>query len=167
MDKEELIANWGKLKDKTKAQILALADKEIKEEYFVPKIGEIYYTHSFDCIFNVMCYVHQFGDCDFNKLDIEIGNCFRTEKEAIFAGWCDYYTKRFETYVNRHSDKLDWNDPKQLKYYAFYNLDICYAYICMYKQQGTTYASSEQVLKDAIADIGEENFIKYVMKVEK
>ncbi|MEG1662985.1 MAG: hypothetical protein RR338_03275 [Clostridia bacterium] len=170
INKEKLMENWDELKDETKTKILALADKEVKDDYFVPKEGEVYYYYEFDRITIVskqLCYCNS----PIDEFNINTGNCFKAPKEAIFAGDCDYYTKRFETYVNRHSEKLDWDRECQTKWYVVYSHpNKCF--VCNYgkfsaQSQGTIYASSQQILKDAIADIGEENFLKYVMNVEK
>ncbi|MEG1806490.1 MAG: hypothetical protein RR327_08940 [Clostridia bacterium] len=175
MNKEKLIANWDNLTAETKAQILQLAEKEIEKGWFLPKRGEVYYFWDMNFVANefvaneITTHSETYGNTVFDNINLAVDNCFRTREEAIFYGDCYYYTKRFETYVNRYTEKIDWTDYDQSKYYVFYNLDdmdIEYDYIYSYKQQGTTYASSEQILRDAIADIGEENFLKYVMKVE-
>lgn len=169
MNKEKLMENWDSLKAETKAQILQLAEKEIEKGWFLPKRREVYYYIDNRLTLDAKP-IQTIVEIDFDKTNIEIGNCFRTEKEAIFAGRCDYYTKRFETYVNRHTEKIDWDNDNQVKYnaeWSHFRREIDFADVRCCQMQGTTYASSEQILKDAINDIGEENFLKYVMKVEK
>ncbi|MEG1485613.1 MAG: hypothetical protein RSC28_09650 [Bacteroidales bacterium] len=167
IDKEKLIANWDNITAETKAQILQLADKEIKEEYFVPKEREKYYVSVFG-VAGGCYYTNYFCGDSVDEYYIEIGNCFRTPEEAMFAGSCDYYTKRFETYVNRHTEKIDWDNDDQSKYYAYYDFkkaDIRYHFANRCKSQGTIYASSMQILRSAIADIGEETFLKFVINI--
>ncbi|MEG1529003.1 MAG: hypothetical protein RR405_01510 [Clostridia bacterium] len=169
IDKDKLIANWGKLKDETKALILALADKEIKEEYFVPKDRETYWTSYINPDGTCSAIEYSYDGDAYDEYLIKINNCFRTREEAIFYSICNYNIKRFEAYVDMRSKKLDWNNVNQPKYYIYYNFkkgDIGHSFSNLCKSQGTVYASSEQILKDAINDIGEENFLKYVMKVE-
>lgn len=166
MNKEKLIENCDVLKDETKTKILEMANKEVGEKCFISK-GEKYYCYS-NCDGKIICVLLSFYHSDTDMSNIDIGNFFKTEEEAIFAGKCDCYAKKFATYVNRHSDKLDWEIDSQDKFYVWYNYyhkKIVFDYYTTNKAQGIIYASSEEVLKDAITYIGEDNFLKYVMKV--
>ncbi|MEG1519962.1 MAG: hypothetical protein RR458_03155 [Clostridia bacterium] len=169
MNKEKLMENWGELKDETKKQILQLADKEIGNGYFVPKIDEDYYCYNYICSKGEIAAVRRSrANGNYDMFNEETGNCFKTDEEATFAGNCDYYTKRFETYVNRHNEQLEWKNCQQPKCFAFYNFQlkkICFSKDFFIRTQGVTYASSQEILEDAIASIGEENFLKYVLKM--
>ena len=96
------------------------------------------------------------------------GNCFKTEEEAEEYKKQIEYTARYKNYIEEHSEPLDWND-KDNKYMACFNFDDnkidvdCY-YIS--KNQGAVYASNEQVIWNAIKEIGEDNFKKYVLGVK-
>ncbi|MEG2116345.1 MAG: hypothetical protein RRZ69_01520, partial [Clostridia bacterium] len=118
MNIKKLIEKWDELKDETKKQILALADKEIGKSYFVPEIDEYYYFYDYICSKGEIAAVKRmWANGKFDMFNEETGNCFKTEEEAIFAGSCDYYTKRYETYVNRHNEQLDWDNEEQEKYF--------------------------------------------------
>lgn len=96
-----------------------------------------------------------------------IGNCFKTEEEAEEYKKKIEYTARYKNYIEEHSEPIDWEDKEQEKYYpTFDSSQIEYQYSRFYKQQGIIYASSEQILEDAIKEIGEDNFKKYVLEVE-
>ena len=97
------------------------------------------------------------------------GNCFETEEEAEEYKKQIEYTARYKNYIEEHSEPLDWKDFEQAKYYTEFNYDrgqINIDYYCYYKSQGTIYASSEQIIWDAIKEIGEDNFKKYVLGVK-
>lgn len=100
-----------------------------------------------------------------------IGNYFKTKEEAEFHKNELIYTQMLKDYIYEHDDvKLDWNDAKQDKYYLLY--DFCNEEIdCRlswnYKFPGAICASNEQVLKDAVGFIGEENVKNYILKVEE
>lgn len=97
------------------------------------------------------------------------GNCFKTQEEAEEYKKQIEYTARYKNYVEEHSEQLDWNNTMQEKYFAqfccnFNEIEIdSFLY---HKVQGTIYASSEQIIWDAIKEIGEDNFKKYVLGVK-
>lgn len=107
---------------------------------------------------------------DFDKWRYLTGNCFKTEEEVEEYKKQIEYTARYKNYIEEHSEPIDWNDGDQLKYYAqfCYNdynkikVDTLY----YHRTQGTIYASSEQIILDAIEKIGEDNFKKYVLGVK-
>lgn len=96
-------------------------------------------------------------------------NVFETEQEA------EEHKKekleiqaRFRNFVEERSEELDWNDYNQSKWYMYYNhyrKEIMFLDETFNKNQGTIYASSEQILIDAVEEIGENNVIKYVLEV--
>lgn len=96
------------------------------------------------------------------------GNCFKTKEEVEEYRKQIEFTARYKNYIEKHSDPLDWNNGRQGKYYAEFGyeenkieVDGSYAW----KRQGVIYASSEEVIWDAINCIGEDNFKKYVLGV--
>ncbi|MEG1485648.1 MAG: hypothetical protein RSC28_09860, partial [Bacteroidales bacterium] len=90
IDKEKLIAKWHELKDETKTKILELVDKEIKEDYFVPKRGEVYYFWDMNFVANefvaneITTHSETYGNTVFDNINLAVDNCFRTREEAIF-----------------------------------------------------------------------------------
>ena len=97
------------------------------------------------------------------------GNCFKTKKEAEEYKKQIEYTARYKNYIEEHSKPLDWNTTAQYKYFASFvdHLDeISVNFVVTRKDQGTIYASSEHIIWDAIKEIGEDNFKKYVLGVK-
>ena len=96
------------------------------------------------------------------------GNCFKTKEEAEEYKKQIEYTARYKNYIEEHSKPIDW-ESEQKKWYVEFdtedgNIEVNCVYA--YKGQGTIYASSEQIIKDAIKEIGEDNFKKYVLGVK-
>lgn len=101
--------------------------------------------------------------------DYLIGNCFKTKEEAEEYKKQIEYTARYKNYIEEHSEPLDWKDDGQAKYGAYYdfedkNIGVDTAKI--FKDQGTIYASSPEIIENAIKEIGEDNFKKYVLGVK-
>jgi tRNA U34 5-carboxymethylaminomethyl modifying enzyme MnmG/GidA len=97
------------------------------------------------------------------------GNCFKTEEEAEEYKKQIEYTARYKNYIEEHSEPLDWSDDEQQKWKMSMNwsqniIETTVNYNG--KVQGAIYASSEQILLDAIKEIGEDNFKKYVLGVK-
>lgn len=102
---------------------------------------------------------------DWNYL---IGNCFKTKEEAEEYKKQIEYTARYKNYIEEHSEPLNWSDDNQEKWYvffSFYTNSIAINYNVLEKVQGVIYASSKQIILDAINEIGEDNFKKYVLGV--
>ena len=100
---------------------------------------------------------------------LEFGNCYKTKQEAERMSNYLKYTNLLRKYVEEHSEPLDWesNDNKFWMTYNYYHKKIVIDYSDTYPAQGTIYASSEEVLKDAIEFVGEENVLKHIFQVEK
>lgn len=122
--------------------------------------------------------------CNYRNTTFDIwnyltGNCFKTEEEAEEHRKQIEYTARYKNYIEEHSEPLDWHnkyqddeyqdDKYQKKYVAFFDFNKNEIVIDDYfvtKFQGAIYASSEQIIWDAIEEIGEDNFKKYVLGVK-
>lgn len=128
-----------------------------------PELDEDYY------------FVNDCGRVGVNSWDNDIADSWRYLNDNVFktAIEAEEHKKKleiqadFKNFVEDRTDKLNWNDGNESKCYIYkYNngIDIGYDWTC--KTQGTIYASSEQILRDAVAEIGEENVKKYVLEVE-
>lgn len=98
---------------------------------------------------------------------VERCNYFKTKEEAEKQAKYNKVMNRFRKYVEAYSEPLDWNNDKQAKYYINYELpcdDIDYLWDLTTKDAFQIYASSEQILKDAIkySAGSEEEFIRIV-----
>lgn len=94
---------------------------------------------------------------------------YKTEEEALYGGLVHRYTEMFRRYVEEHSKPLDWNDIGKNKWFlkwSFYEGgDIIFDCNSKIKTQGVVYASSMEVLEDAIEFVGRDNVKKYVLGV--
>ena len=114
------------------------------------------------------------GNCNWDNDSIDkwrylTGNCFKTEEEAEEYRKQIEYTARYKNYIEEHSEPIYWNNGFQWKYYAIVNCnkgEIDTDESNNWKRQGVIYASSKQVIEDAIKEIGEDNFKKYVLGVK-
>lgn len=99
-----------------------------------------------------------------------IGNYFKTQKEAEEFRNKLIYKQQYRDYVNEHNEfEIDWDNHRQSKFYAFFNfVEKCVSIsnTFYFKDQGTIYATSEEIIKDFIKEIGEDNFKKYILEVE-
>lgn len=99
----------------------------------------------------------------------EIGNCFKTEKEAKFALEklkVKAELRRFAEENNEH--EIDWEDDDQEKWSIYYNCDtkkIDIIYNTVLKTH-CIHFSSKEITKQAIDYIGEERLKKYYLGIE-
>ena len=99
----------------------------------------------------------------------EIGNCFKTEKEAKFA----LEKLKVEAELRRFAEEnneceIDWTDRKQNKWLICYNYDsknIDTGYDDTLRTH-YIYFSSKEIAKQAIKHIGEERLKKYYFRIE-
>lgn len=99
----------------------------------------------------------------------EIGNCFKTEKEAKFA----LEKLKVETELRRFAEEnneceIDWTDRKQNKWLICYNYDSKNIDTGYDNTLRTHYIhfSSKEIAKQAIKHIGEERLKKYYFRIE-
>lgn len=160
MTKKELEQKLEQLQ-KQLDELKKVTVEEPKKKWIPAENEEYYYiTSNLETMFNVFC------DDEYDKDLIEIGNCFKTKEEAQSVADKIKYTLMFKNYVEEHSEPLDWNDKKWCINYnnITHTIDFDYYKVCKY--QGTIYASSKQIIEDAIAYIGKDNVKKYILEVE-
>lgn len=153
-----------KIADLEKQLAEAKRQKELENGIWKPK-NEFYYITEYGDVFS-RCNEHY---CFDNKI-IECGNYYKTREEAEYQANIQKYTNLFRKYVEEHSDKLDWKNSNQEKYCICNECSSKLLFTESYyrkKEQGTIYASSEQVLQNAVDFVGKENVIKYVLGVGK
>lgn len=156
-------------KDKIIAELqekLAEAEKiEVDVNRWKPEPGKFYY--------HLNCYGDTIRDSWLRTEGDEwcylTGNCFKTKDEVKEYQKKIEYTAHYKKYIEEHSEPLDWENNWQEKYCARYHYgtqEIEVTDLCSLKFQGIIYASSEQIIRDAIKQIGEENFKKYILEVK-
>ena len=102
-----------------------------------------------------------------NKKDvIESFNYWKTPDEAAYEELRTKYRRKFRKYVEEHSDELDWNNSCQQKY--------CLSKSHLYDKfviskaktvqvQGAIYASSKEILENAINYVSKDIVMRYVL----
>lgn len=139
---------------------------EEKQKNWEPAVDEKYYY--INSVGKINCY--HFIDDEFDNDCIKLGNCYRTKKEAEFAVNKIKYTQMFKRFIEERSDPIDWRNKEKKKWYIAYDFEEHHIEIDFdeyFMSQGTIYASSEQILKDAVAYVGEDKVKKYVLGVEE
>lgn len=96
---------------------------------------------------------------------LNVGNYYKTREEAEHQAKVQKYTNFFRKYVEEHSKPIDWGkqQSKWALVYNTYDKSIEFYPEPILKYQGTIYASSKEVLQEAVDFVGEENVIKYVL----
>lgn len=149
-----------------------LTEEQAREFGFVvskvwkPKQNQHYYYID---KFNEICR-HFWTGTDFDKTFYEIGNCYKKANEAEFERDCQLYLTKYKRWLEEHNKPIDWANEEQDKWYAYYNYknnEISFVFVCTCKAQGVLYATSAQIILDFIAEIGEENFKKYILRVKE
>ena len=165
---EKQIAEMQEQFNKIQKQLEELKQVKVEEtsrKRWKPELNEVYYFVG-DSGFVSSCSWDNDERDNWRYLN---GNVFETEQEAEEHKKKLEIQARFRNFVEEKNEKIDWNDDRQKKfflYYTYYDKMLLDCYECMYKSQGTIYASSEQILRDAIAEIGENSIKKYVLEVE-
>lgn len=146
---------------------LAELKKELEKKdkgIWKPATGEKYYYLSTYGVVN-----HELNTTDTDYAKVEFGNYYKTKEEAEKMATYLKYTNLLRKYVEEHSEPIDWGNDEP-KYSIWYDTDRNIFHTegddC-YPQQGTIYASSEEVLKEAIDFVGEENIKKYIFGIEE
>ena len=175
MNKEQIrdeIAELEKRVCELKEELEDLKEKEVKKgKIWKPKCNEKYWAYCYDLqdvAFDE--YGTALDEEDGKKEDdlIDRGLVYPTEKKAEFEANREKYTRLFRQYVEQHSEPLDWENDDQEKLCVCYNYktqEILYQKDYRLKTAFTIYASSKEVLQEAIDFVGEDNFKKYILGI--
>lgn len=168
MNKEELQNKISELEETLWHLQEELEDMEEKEaekgKIWKPKENEKFYA------ITRLGKVVEIDDQYLLDLYTSIGNCYPTKEKAEFEANREKYTRLFRQYVEQHSEPLDWDDEEQNKCFCAYDYNcgnIEYRYNCTAKAAFAIYASSKEVLQEAIDFIGKKNFLEFVMEVKE
>ena len=160
---EDVLAeDWEVIEDK----------KKEKKKYWIPKKDEKYYfVSSFS---SNVSYDKSIED-EFDESRINLGNCFRTEEEAVHMikkSNIIHELQKFAYENNSEEISQKWQlDDYRKKYYIVYNyvekqIKIGFALKCR-SLPFNIYFESEEEAKKAIETIGEDRIKKYYFDVEK
>lgn len=161
-----LNVNMENLTEEERNQLLALVKKSMEEKkVWKPKDDEIYY------------YITAIGDIKrkeyyspsfYDNLCYEIGNCYRTEEEAVVALEKQIITTKLKRFAQEHNDKIDWKN-KRWKYciaYDYTTAKVIYM-SAMTSKRNDIYFTSAEIAQQAIDTIGADLLKKYYFEVEE
>ena len=100
---------------------------------------------------------------------VAFGNYYKTKEEAEKMANYLKYTNLLRKYVEEHSEPLDWNTntDKHFIYCDTLSKRIYINFTENRKQVGQIYASSKEILEEAIKFVGESNIKKYIFGIEE
>lgn len=165
--KSTVTVNLNNLTDEERKQLLNLVSKshtEKKSKVWKPNEGDTYYCISYCGQVNNNIYMPTVSSEHY-----KLGNCFKTREEAEFALEKQKLITEIKRYIAENDpDKLDFNNPIQLKYYLTYNYITkefstvnTTAYLIWNNICFSTYFDWEKM----ITDIGEDRIKKYLFNV--
>lgn len=140
-------------------QIEELKNTKIEEDnVWRPKFNEQYWI--IDTEGDVICDVWQDSILELDRLDI--GNVFRTETEAEYEVDRRMILNKLKKYSCEFRTDLE-------NYYMYLDCktnNLCYAFRVSRLQQGEVYFESEEMVRKAIKELGENDIKKYLFGIE-
>lgn len=105
-------------------------------------------------------------ECKWNNDGLEIkcrnqGNVFLTKEEAEFEA----KRRKVVTKVRKYTRPFKFGEENWTPYWSFNRESIDWNSISGYIQEAQLYFENEEKIEQAIAEVGEEDFIKYFLKV--
>lgn len=157
------IKNLNNLTADEKQTLEKLVEKANREsKVFKPTCGQGYYLLTSD---GFIC--SDTGKNNHDNLDylrFKLGNCFETREQAKFAIEKQKVYMQLKHYALEHNEQeIDWSDGAQAKYFmglAHGKIFIYKYYVIQFLNQ--IYFTSEEIAKNAIAEIGEDKIKKYL-----
>ena len=166
MNKTEIKNEINELKKRIAELETRLEEKKVKKgKIWKPEESEEYYYLN-GCGYTRDIYT----ESEIDLIEVANGNCYSTKEKAEFEANREKYTRLFRQYVEQHSEPLDWKDDEQEKYSVYYNYSIKkleFGYYYSYRDVSTIFASSIEVLKEAIDYVGEDNIKKYILEIKE
>lgn len=134
-----------------------------------PEIGEEYWCISDD----VYTHCKTWAPFRLHQRRYDLGNCFKTQKEAEFAREKHKVLVELQDYADLYNEReIDWRDLESdiEKYYLTYDYNgeeivIEETYSC-YNGGNSVYFTSIETAKKAIETIGEDRIKKYLFGVK-
>ena len=162
----DITVNMENLSEEEREQLMKIIKKSngCKRKVWKPECNKKYWIINGSRVIN-----SSWDNDDIDYRRYEIGNCFKTEKEAKFA----LEKLKVEAELRRFAEEnneceIDWTDRKQNKWLIYYNynsknIDTGYENTL---RTHYIYFSSKEIAKQAIKHIGEERLKKYYFRIE-
>ena len=124
-----------------------------EEKQWVPEIREYYWFVS-DAVFTNSS---KWENDSIDNYRLLMNNVFKTEEEALAQRDFNIEKAKLIKEIEDSSDKIDWRDDEQNKYYLYYSYDskklnVETNFGGLYKMQGTTYTTNQIFLKKLIVN---------------
>ena len=165
--------NLENLTPEEQEQFNALVNKanKPKSEVWKPIVGETYYSVDNVNVVNGYIDHYKWIDNEPNNFQYAIGNCFKTKEEAEFALERLKVIAEMKRYIVEHDDvELHWSNGTQQKCILTYDhaLKIISvdSFSLVQEIETSLYASSREIMKNMIKEIGEDRIKKYYFGVE-
>lgn len=164
---ENITINLEGLSKEEREQLLGLVEKAKRpKKIWKPEYEDGYWY---------ICSDGQVYNCEWENDRIDqgrysMGNCFRTKEETEFAGEKQKVKTELQRYADEHNDPNleEWN-VKNWHYYIEY-LPKCDALeivsMCSRRMESVTYFTSENIVEDAMKEIGKKRIMKYLFDVD-
>ena len=165
MNREELESTIKRLEEELSTLRNELNNKPLFE-FWIPEDGEPYFFADY---INNNILLSSWADDTVDSERYNAGAIYKNREQAVYEANCMKYKHLYRRYIQEHTAPLDWQDDTQIKYYACWDFFYdCFKadYCSQYKDAGIDYASSEQIIHDAIEFVGLNNFKKYVLEIE-
>lgn len=160
-----LNVNMENLTEEERNQLLKLVRKSTTKVW-KPEYDETYYH----IITDGKVSNFKWRDDDIDKNLYEIGNCYRTEEEAVFIIEKLKVIAELKRFAREYNEReIDWNDPNERKYYLSYSYNshkIFVNFTSVLKESNIYYFTSEKIAQQAIEAIGADRLKKYYFEVE-
>lgn len=170
-----LNVNMENLTEEERNQLLALVKKstEEKPKVWKPKDDEEYYyilpngNVSHESKFYKPLYANHYKNYLSNKEGrYSIGNCYRTEKEALFALEKLKVIAELKRFAQERNDKIYWNNGSWKYCIAYdYTANKVIYMSAMTSKRNDIYFTSEEIAQQAIKTIGADRLKKYYFEV--
>lgn len=164
---KEIKVNLDNLTNEERETLLKLVEKGNKTNkkrwrgygayYHITPCGDVTYSFDSMCLYDEQCY--------------KFGNYFKTKEEAEFARKKRLIYQQLKDYALGHNtEEIDLNNNIQYKWFMRYDneckkMKYCWMTSSLHMHQ--IYFTSEEIAKDAVKEVGEDNIKKYLFGVNE
>lgn len=166
---EEIKVNLDNLTNEERETLLKLVEKGNKtnKKRWRGKWGDVYYAITSEGHLVDDTETEGFND----KQSYRFGNYFKTKEEAEFAREKQFIYQQLKDYALEHNteeiDGNNYNQPKWIIRYYREHKEIIYSWITDTIYINQIYFTSEEIARDAVEEIGEDNIKKYLFGIKE
>lgn len=162
---EEIKVNLDNLTNEERETLLRLVEKGNK----INKKREKLETYCFISDKGAICCKNALGAV--NEIRYRLGNYFQTKEEAEFARKKQLIYQKLKDYALEHNtEELDENNLNQFKWFIRYDNKYKRIIYCLTRHSidiNQIYFTSEEIMRAAVEEVGEDNIKKYLFGVKE